>query len=74
MIDPSDCPKCGGGFREGYVADQTRMGAVASTWVEGAPVGLLADISRGGTERHQIRTWRCDGCGYLESYAPSARA
>lgn len=56
MIDPSDCPKCGGGFREGYVADQTRMGAVASTWVEGAPVGLLADISRGGTERHQIRT------------------
>ncbi|MBN8813100.1 MULTISPECIES: hypothetical protein [unclassified Sphingomonas] len=74
MTNPGDCPKCGSQFSEGHIADHLMIGSVVSTWVEGAPVGLLADITRGGTERHKIRAWRCTGCGYLESYAPNARA
>ena len=71
MHQPGDCPKCGGQFSEGYVADHLLIGSVVSTWSEGAPAGLLADIARGGAERLRIRTWRCTGCG---RYAPWARS
>ncbi|NYT40224.1 hypothetical protein HZY97_05615 [Sphingomonas sp. R-74633] len=69
MHTPSDCPKCGSQFTEGYIADHAFLGTTVSTFVGGQPAGLLADIARGGAERYRIQTWRCDGCGYLESYA-----
>jgi len=39
----------------------------------GAGGGLFLDRGQAGCrERRRVNTWRCDRCGYLESYAPSA--
>jgi hypothetical protein len=65
------CPKCHGAMEEGFIADQTYGGPVlVSTWVEGAPEkSYWRGTKTRGKEQVQILTYRCAGCGYLESYA-----
>jgi hypothetical protein len=64
------CPKCHGAMEEGFVADQTYGGVRVSKWVEGAPKkSFWSGTKTQGKEQVQIRTYRCTGCGYLESYA-----
>jgi len=64
------CPKCHGAMEEGFVADQTYGRMFVSTWVEGVPEkSFWSGIKTQGKEQVQIRTYRCAGCGYLESYA-----
>jgi hypothetical protein len=39
-------------------------------WVEGEPAkSFWRGISTKGREKLPVRTFRCDRCGYLESYA-----
>jgi hypothetical protein len=41
----------------------------AVRWIAGKPkTSPLGDV-RAGAEQRQIETYRCVGCGYLESYA-----
>ena len=59
------CPKCHGEFEKGFTADRT--GDIhlktKSQWAKGTKflVGLK--------EPHDVVTYRCISCGYLESYA-----
>jgi hypothetical protein len=64
------CPKCGGEMATGHVLEcqlgQSRPlhPGVASTWLEGPP-----EASGQAPLGVPVRTFRCGGCGYLESYA-----
>jgi hypothetical protein len=66
------CPKCKSTMENGFIVDFNDAGGrLVSRWVEGVPEesfwsGLKLDDRR----QMEIRTYRCAGCGYLESYAP----
>ena len=66
-----ECPRCRSNMSEGFVLDRGDHNQLAQQrWVEGEPVksfwfGLKTD----DREAFQVTTWRCDRCGYLESYA-----
>jgi ribosomal protein S27AE len=65
------CPKCNDKMEEGFVADRGDSNAVSpSQWVQGQPerTFLLGTKTRGKVQ-FQIATYRCQRCGYLESYA-----
>lgn len=71
MPKPSHCSKCQGTMSEGFVIDNTHGGRNVSSWVEGAPVtSFWVGVSLKGKEPVPIQTFRCNRCGYLESYAP----
>ena len=41
--------------------------------MEGAPEkSFWSGLKTSGREQHAVVTFRCDGCGYLESYAPAS--
>ena len=70
MIGSRNCPKCQGEMEEGFIADTTYGGVVTSKWVEGEPEkSFWTGIKTRDREQIQISTYRCAGCGYLESYA-----
>ena len=66
-----ECPRCRGKMSEGFVLDRGESNSRnVQKWVEGEPVksfwlGLKAE----GREKFAVTTYRCDRCGYLESYA-----
>ena len=64
------CPKCESRMEEGFVLDQSHAASLQAAWIEGKPqrsfwtgLKVTKDI------RHPITTYRCERCGYLESYA-----
>jgi hypothetical protein len=66
-----NCPKCQGLMEEGFVLDRghydTRR---VNTWVEGEPVkSFWSGIKVKDKQQFEVKTFRCAGCGYLESYA-----
>jgi hypothetical protein len=67
------CPKCQGAMSQGFIMDQNmQSGTTVSTWQEGAPQrSFWTGIKRGPAEQHQTITYRCNRCGFLESYAPA---
>ena len=43
---------------------------IVQQWVEGTPEkSIWSGLKTNGRESYQVRTDRCDRCGYLESYA-----
>jgi hypothetical protein len=65
------CPKCGAAMTRGFVVDHNMGAATVGLWVEGEPMH-----SRWGngvrTPRESsipVATFRCVGCGFLQSYA-----
>jgi hypothetical protein len=65
------CPKCQARMEEGYIIDSMASWQVVSTWIEGSPersrwTGLRVKQRRA----HQTQSWRCTGCGFLETYTP----
>jgi hypothetical protein len=66
-----ECPKCRGKMEEGFIKDEADHGSVhASKWVEGAPENSFwTGTKTRGKKQVQVITYRCPGCGYLESYA-----
>jgi len=70
MATDHNCSKCQGEMEEGFIADTTYGGVVTSKWVEGEPEkSFWTGIKTRDREQIQISTYRCTGCGYLESYA-----
>jgi hypothetical protein len=56
-------------MQEGYVPEETQGHSGRSRWISGPPsVGFLGLNTR-GREVIEVRTFRCPGCGCLESYA-----
>ncbi len=67
------CVKCGGEMEPGYVIDRQQGQFVQpEDWIEGAPErSVWTGLKTRGKERHRLVTYRCERCGYLESYAPA---
>lgn len=66
------CPKCGASMEAGFIIDKgERGGSVnAPEWAEGEPTpSFWTGLALRGRERHPVSTYRCTGCGYLESFA-----
>ena len=64
------CPKCRKSMEPGFVLDQTYGANAQSAWVEGAAErSIWTGVKLKGRERVPVTTYRCSGCGYLESYA-----
>ena len=72
------CPKCGGRMEAGHLYDSTGEPIGRSSWSAKRPkrnvLTYLGLATSGPKEkdRRSVVTYRCDGCGYLESYAPTA--
>jgi hypothetical protein len=64
------CPKCQGAMIQGFVAELTHGSAEVESWADGPPkkhwlVGVKVPVMG----RLPIATFRCESCGFLESYA-----
>jgi hypothetical protein len=66
------CVKCGGRMVQGVTIDKDQGMRGVSSWLEGAAVKGWFGVKLGGRKPLDIETWRCNRCGLLESYAPSA--
>ena len=70
-----NCPKCSKSMEKGFVVDLTYSGVFQSSWVQGEPtekrriLGAERGIKWPKGKRAKIATYRCSGCGFLESYA-----
>ena len=65
------CPKCQGEMVQGYVRDFTPLGVSVSEWNAGPPrkAGLAGHLIKDSPSVIPIVTFRCQSCGFLESYA-----
>ena len=66
-----ECPRCRSSMSEGFVLDRGDHNALAQQrWIEGEPQkSFWLGLKTKGREAFQVTTYRCDSCGYLESYA-----
>ena len=67
----TECPRCKGPMEPGLVIDHTGQGSVTELqWMEGDAVrSFWTGIKTKGRHRFHVITYRCQKCGYLESYA-----
>jgi DNA gyrase inhibitor GyrI len=64
------CPKCSGKMQQGFIIDRLDAVRQVSTWVEGSPEkSFWMGLSLKGRKTIETQTFRCDKCGFLESYA-----
>ena len=69
MADPT-CPKCRAPMERGFLVDHTHGGVAPSEWADGlAERSFWTGVKMRGRERRRVETFRCESCGYLESYA-----
>ena len=67
------CPKCAGEMKEGFMVSRSLDYSKPDEWVEGAPEASLWFGTKVRSKQHlQIASFRCERCGYLESYAREA--
>jgi hypothetical protein len=72
MAEEYTCSRCGGQMEQGFLLDRARNGSPQNTaeWIEGIPErSIWTGIKTKGREHYLVVTFRCEGCGYLESYA-----
>jgi hypothetical protein len=64
------CPKCNKEMVAGFIVDFNAAGRLVSNWVEGPPEKSLWTGTKVPAEKCiPVGTYRCSGCGFLESYA-----
>jgi hypothetical protein len=64
------CPKCQGHMDPGFVVDNTYGGRIVTHWAPGRPEKSFWTMTkRPRGEQIPIGTFRCQSCGYLESFA-----
>ena len=64
------CSKCGRKMEEGFIVDNTYGGRRVSSWTAGKPEkSFWTGVSLKGKSPIDIATFRCAGCGFLESFA-----
>lgn len=60
---------------EGFILDNTYGSRIQSEWIEGPPErSKWTGIKIKGRAHLPVTTFRCEGCGYLESYTPQPTA
>ena len=65
-----NCTKCGGRMSEGFLIDEGYGIAHAGTWQSGEPrKSFWGGVKKSKKDQTKVSTFRCDRCGYLESYA-----
>lgn len=62
------CPKCTGSMAEGFLLAERQGMPSVGKWAEGAPRKGWFGV-KPAKKPVEIRTWRCQRCGFLESYA-----
>ncbi len=70
--DMRPCPKCHANMVLGTLLDRGQGNLRhAPLWILGTPQfsRWLGGLRTKGTPTFRVTTWRCIGCGYLESYA-----
>lgn len=74
MADEAEvtCPRCGATMEAGFILDTGYGHSSATTWVEGELGARPWTTQLEGRDRFVVNTYRCPGCGYLESYARTA--
>ena len=67
----TNCPKCTGAMEPGFILDKAHFNMPANPeWVEGKPESSFwTGLQTKGRERHSVMTYRCERCGFLESFA-----
>ena len=69
-MNTSECPKCRSRMEEGFIQDAGQHGIQIPKWIEGTPEkSFWAGVKTKGKRQHEVRTYRCSRCGYLEAYA-----
>ena len=72
MSEELKCSRCGGGLEEGFIPDLGDLNVPnpPAEWVEGRPEESFWEaIKAKGRQIYKVVTSRCEGCGYLESFA-----
>ena len=69
IMRSNSCPKCQGSMAEGFTLVVTDGGSRIVNWVEGAATHGWFGLKLGKKTKHEVQTWRCGRCGFLESYA-----
>ena len=72
MTQPTTCPKCNGSMEPGLMLDRKDWASdLQVRWVGGEPTPktFFGGMSLKGREPLPVTTYRCEGCGYLESFA-----
>jgi len=67
------CPRCDGKMWEGFLLDRGDHDYQrVAEWIEGTPEdSFWSGTKIKGRARHRVQAYRCEKCGYLESYAPA---
>jgi hypothetical protein len=67
----TQCPKCNCEMVQGFIVDfRGGPDRLVSTWVEGPPEKAFWTKTNAPTDKCiPVGTFRCSGCGLLESYA-----
>jgi hypothetical protein len=67
---PQRCPKCSGKMEQGFIFDMAHGTRLVSHWAPGAPQKSFWFGTRLPEEKLiPIGAFRCESCGFLESYA-----
>ena len=71
-----DCPRCRGNMSEGFVIDLGDHNRTdGQKWIKGEPErSIWAGLKTTDRDAYSVTTYRCDRCGYLESYATERQA
>ena len=73
-----NCPKCNGEMDARYVYGRSNVFAIVNFWVEresmknrsiGSMFTETGDASSTSSDTIPVATFRCQSCGFLESYA-----
>jgi hypothetical protein len=67
MAAPQQCPKCNGSMKQGFIVDYAN-GHWVNKWAPGTPKKSFVRFLW-PRQWMPVGTFRCDNCGYLESYA-----
>lgn len=67
---PHECSKCSSDMEEGFLLEMGDVGVLSpETWVAGKPDKGIFGLKLRGKRVHEVVTYRCISCGYLDSYA-----
>lgn len=71
MAERLECPKCRGAMERGFVADKAHYSVPEiQKWVEGVPErSFWSGLKMKDRDVIPVSTYRCERCGYLESFA-----
>jgi hypothetical protein len=71
MPELTECLRCRGRMERGLILDRGESNmANEQKWIEGTPERRWwGAIKTSGRESFPVRTFRCERCGWLESYA-----